>query len=52
MRGMKMNGGEEPSRPHHRPMQMSSDGFEYELAVGTQKGSKPFLSFKIESKLI
>ena len=27
---MKVNGGESPSRAHHRPIQMSSDGFEYE----------------------
>lgn len=30
MRGMKVNVGETPSRVHHRPIQMSSDGFEYE----------------------
>ena len=28
---MKVNGGETPvTRAHHRPIQMSSDGFEYE----------------------
>ena len=30
MRVMKVNGGEKPFRAHHRPIQMSSDGFEYE----------------------
>lgn len=30
MRGMKVNGGENPEGAHHRPIQMSSDGFEYE----------------------
>ena len=25
-----MNGGGNPPRAHHRPIQMSSDGFEYE----------------------
>lgn len=30
MRVMKVNGGENPLRAHHRPIQMSSDGFEYE----------------------
>ena len=27
---MKVNGGENPQRAHHRPIQTSSDGFEYE----------------------
>ena len=30
MRVMKVNGGENRFRVHHRPIQMSSDGFEYE----------------------